>query len=75
MKYKIRIDGMHCQGCGNLIKMTLEDEGFEKVTVSVEKETGSFVSQTGEAGQVKAKLDEAFAGLSGYSYNKLEQAK
>ncbi len=26
MKYQIEITGMHCTGCSNLIKMTLEDE-------------------------------------------------
>ena len=31
MKYQIEITGMHCTGCSNLIKMTLEDEELANV--------------------------------------------
>ena len=73
MKYQIKLNGMHCQGCGNLIKLTLEDEGFKEVTVSLEKETGDFETDSDKTEAVKAKLDEAFTGLSGYSYDHLQQ--
>jgi copper chaperone CopZ len=73
MKYRIKINGMHCQGCSNLIKMTLEDEGLKEVHVDIATGTGSFETPVKDQTQVTAELNEAFAGLSGYTYENLTE--
>jgi copper chaperone CopZ len=73
MKYRIKINGMHCRGCSNLIKMTLEDEGLKEVQVDIATGTGSFETPAKDPKQAEAKLNEAFAALSGYTYENLTE--
>jgi copper chaperone CopZ len=68
MKYQIEITGMHCTGCSNLIKMTLEDNGLAKVNVDVNTKSATFESSLNETSKVKEVLDKIFADLPGYSY-------
>ena len=68
MKYQIEITGMHCAGCSNLIKMTLEDEGFTNANVDVKTNSATFDSSLNETSKIKVVLDKVFADLPGYSY-------
>ena len=72
MKYQIEITGMHCTGCSNLIKMTLEDEGLANINVDVKTNRATFESSLDETFKVKGVLDKVFAGLPGYSYTNIQ---
>jgi copper chaperone CopZ len=72
MKYQIAIAGMHCTGCSNLIKMTLEDEEFINVNVDVNTNSATFESSLNEASKVRALLDKVFVDLPGYSYTNIQ---
>ncbi len=72
MKYKIEITGMHCTGCSNLIKMTLEDEGLVNVKVDVKTNSGTFESSLDETSKIKEILDKVFTDLPGYSYRNVQ---
>jgi copper chaperone CopZ len=74
MKYQINIKGMHCQGCSNLIKLTLEDAGFTDVSVDKATDKGSFrIDSQADQKQVEVELNKAFTGLSGYTYENLQE--
>lgn len=72
MEYKIEIKGMHCSGCSNLIKMTLEDEGLANVNIDVSTGSATFESSLSEKSKVKEILDKVFTGLSGYTYGNIQ---
>jgi len=72
MKYQIEITGMHCTGCSNLIKMTLEDEELANANVDINTSSATFESSLNETAKVKAVLDKAFADLPGYSYTNIQ---
>lgn len=72
MKYQIEITGMHCTGCSNLIKMTLEDEGLANVDVDVKTNSAVFDSSLNDKYKVKEVLDKVFADLPGYSYTNIQ---
>lgn len=71
MKFKINISGMHCSGCVNLIKMTLEDEGFTNVTVSLDQQIAEFETNK-EKDIVESKLSKAFEPFNQYKYSDLQ---
>ena len=72
MKYQIEIKGMHCTGCSNLIKMTLEDEELANVNVDINTSSATFESSLNEAPKVKAVLDKVFTDLPEYSYTNIQ---
>jgi copper chaperone CopZ len=72
MKYQIAITGMHCTGCSNLIKMTLEDEELANVSVDVNTNSATFESSLNEVSKVKVILDKVFSDLPGYSYTNIQ---
>ena len=72
MKYQIEIKGMHCTGCSNLIKMTLEDEGLSSANVDIKTNSATFESNLNETSKVGVVLDKVFADLSGYSYANIQ---
>ena len=72
MKYQIEITGMHCKGCSNLIRMTLEDEGLASTNVDIKTNSATFESSLNETSKVKEILDKVFADLSGYSYANIQ---
>ena len=72
MKYQIEITGMHCTGCSNLIKMTLEDEGLADVNVDVKTSRATFGSSLNETSKVKEVLDKVFTDLPGYSFANIQ---
>ena len=72
MKYQIEITGMHCTGCSNLIKMTLEEEELANANVDVNTSSATFESSLNEASKVKAILDKVFGDLPGYSYTNIQ---
>jgi len=72
IKYQIEITGMHCTGCSNLIKMTLEDEGLVEVNVDVKTKSATFNTSFNETSKVKEVLDKVFADLPGYSYGNIQ---
>ena len=73
MKYQIEITGMHCTGCSNLIKMTLEDEGrLANANVDVNTNSATFESSLNETSKVKEILDKVFTDLPGYSYKNIQ---
>jgi len=73
MKYQAEITGMHCAGCSNLIKMTLEDEGLINVNVDIKTKSATFESSLDEISKVKVLLDKIFADLPGYSYGNIQR--
>jgi copper chaperone CopZ len=72
MKYQIDITGMHCTGCSNLIKMTLEDEELANANVDINTNMATFESSLNEISKVKKVLDKVFADLPGYSYTNIQ---
>jgi copper chaperone CopZ len=72
MKYQIAITGMHCTGCSNLIKMTLEDAELANVNVDVNTNSATFESSLNERSKVREVLDKVFADLPGYSYENIQ---
>ena len=72
MKYQIEITGMHCMGCSNLIKMSLEEEGFSDSDVDIKTNLASFESSLRDKEEVKEVLDRIFSGLSGYFYKNIK---
>lgn len=72
MKYQIEITGMHCTGCSNLIKMTLEDEGLSNSDVNIETNLATFESSFSEISKVREVLDKVFADLPDYSYKNIK---
>jgi copper chaperone CopZ len=72
MEYKIEIKGMHCSGCSNLIKMTLEDGGLANVKVDVSTGSATFESDLNEKSKVKEILDKVFTDLTGYTYGNIK---
>lgn len=67
MTYKITIEGMHCSGCENLIKMSLEEIGFSNITISLKDNLATFDSlENLEA--VKNILDSTFSNFDKYKY-------
>jgi len=72
MKYQIEITGMHCTGCSNLIKMTLEDEGLANINVDIKTSRATFESSLNETSKVKEALDKVFTDLPGYSFANIQ---
>jgi len=52
MKIKFKIQGIHCMGCVNLIKLTMEEHGFTDIEIDQ-------LSGIGQAQSAKNNLDEA----------------
>jgi len=73
MKYQIEIKGMHCRGCLNLIKISLE-ELPQTDAVAVQEGKAEFASDL-EPVNVKERLDQIFTELPGYSYSNLKGAE
>jgi copper chaperone CopZ len=58
MKYKI--EGIDCASCASIIKMSLEDEGFEGVEVDAKDEELTVPEKyTGEIAKIKEIVDGA----------------
>lgn len=70
MNYKIDIEGMHCSGCENLIKMSLEEANFDDIEVSMKNKVSTFSSQQ-ELSAVKKYLDNIFSAFNEYRYSNL----
>lgn len=70
MKYKIIIQGMHCNGCKSLLTMLLEERGFTDVLIDIDENSGRFVSNEDET-KIKELLDAAFKESENYSYKEL----
>lgn len=74
-KYLIKINGIHCSGCVNLIAMLLDEKNFRNVFVDIQNNTGTFETDKPEE-EIKKLLDEVFeeAGEK-YTYTELEEVK
>lgn len=70
MSYSIKISGIHCNGCKNLIKLSLEDEGLENVEIN--DKSGEFESNS-DINKVEEVLNKIFLELkkSNYSFSDL----
>jgi copper chaperone CopZ len=68
MVYQITVQKIHCSGCANLIKISLEDE-FTNILVDQSSKTVEFTSNK-DLSEVKEDLDKAFLELAenGYTY-------
>lgn len=71
MEYQIKVEKIHCAGCVNLIKMSLE-ETFQNVEVDQNTKTVKFQSKSQN---LKEELDKVFVELkeNGYEYSDLKQ--
>ncbi len=72
MKYQIDLHGVHCHGCINLIKMTLEDLALQNVNlfdVDLVKKFGcaEFNSELDEK-TLTNKLNSAFSEIKDHGY-------
>jgi len=72
MKYQIDIEGMHCTGCSNLIKLNLEDVGFKDTVVDIKTNTAEFRSSLPEITDVEKVLNKVFKDMPGYTYKNLK---
>jgi copper chaperone CopZ len=71
INYSIDIKGMHCIGCANLIKMTLEECRFEEVQIDQNNNFAEFAAINSKS-EVKDLLDKVFThDLIAYSYSNL----
>ncbi len=71
MKYIIDIEGMHCSGCQNSIKMIFNDLGFTDIEVILEKNNAQFKSEK-TIEEIKIELKKTFEkDLKSYKYSKL----
>lgn len=71
MKFTIDIPAIHCNGCVNLLKMSLE-ESFSNVEVDLNTKSAEFISDSSME-DVNSLLDTIFLELNslGYSYSNL----
>lgn len=75
MNYQITIIGMHCNGCKNLITLSLEELGYTNINVDLEKQTATFTTQK-EKDDVKTDLEKIFIeDLTNYEFKDLEVIK
>lgn len=73
MQYSMQINGIHCSGCISLIKISLEELGFEQVEVSTQGNISSFTTNIPES-QIKSVLDQIFeTELQQYNYFNLNK--
>lgn len=72
-KYQFKVPEIHCSGCVNLIKLTLEDD-FKNVEVDENSKEVIFESE-GNFEKVTEKLRELFDGLkdAGYTWEELQK--
>ena len=68
MNYRINLSGVNCDGCKNLVKMMLEENGF--VNVEVNEKNATFDVER-ENLDVKSILDEEFPKLPHHQYSDL----
>lgn len=73
-EYAIDIQGIHCSGCINLIKMVLEDDlRFNNVLVKEDDNKAKFKTED-TIEDLKKKLDKIFnTELTNYKYSNLIQ--
>ncbi len=72
MKYRVEIEGMHCMGCSNLIKLSLEDAGFKDTVVDIKTNMADFKSSLPEITEVEKVLNKVFKDIPGYTYKNLK---
>lgn len=70
MIYKIDIEGMHCSGCENLIKMSLEEANFGDIEVYMKEKSAKFSSEQ-DLSAVKDTLNSVFSSFNEYKYSNL----
>jgi copper chaperone CopZ len=68
----MNVEGMHCQGCKNLITMSLEDEGLKVISLDFETGVTIFESEI-EQMALKKVLENVFSQFESYSYSNLTQ--
>lgn len=74
MNYQVQVNGMHCQGCKNLITMSLQELGFMNVTLDLASGTGKFSSDK-KIMDVEELLRDMFSQFESYTYTNLIQTK
>ncbi|MBM3700382.1 MAG: hypothetical protein FJW68_05640 [Actinobacteria bacterium] len=63
MKIKFKIQGIHCKGCLNLIKLTLEEYGFTDVDIDIAEATGIVHDNERTFDEAKKDINTAFAEM------------
>ena len=61
---------MHCNGCKNLITMSLEDVGFTDIKINVQEGLCEFVSEF-DAAETHHKANQAFSELPDYNLDQM----
>lgn len=72
MKYQIEVKGMHCQGCKNLITMSLEEEELKVVSLDFKTGVTIFESEIKQS-EIEEILVNIFSQFDNYSYTNLIQ--
>lgn len=69
METKLSVDGMHCNSCKGLIKMELEENGFEDKIVSLElgEDNKGLLTLTDLSEEEKTKAIELVNNMDQYS--------
>lgn len=73
MKIEFKIQGIHCMGCVNLIKLTLEEYGFKDVEIDRAGATGVVQTDEHTFDEAKKDINSAFAEMEEYSVNDIKQ--
>ncbi len=68
----MEIKGMHCQGCSNLIKMSLEDANIQQVIIDVKTGVALFESDQPKQ-HVEKILGDVFADFETYAFSNIKQ--
>ncbi|MBM3706650.1 MAG: hypothetical protein FJW66_09020 [Actinobacteria bacterium] len=72
MEYQIEISGMHCRGCSSLIKLTMDEAGFDSTVIDHKSGIAIFKSGLPGVWQVEKMLDKVFSEIPGYFYKNIK---
>ena len=68
----MEVKGMHCQGCSNLIKMSLEDADITNVVINPQSGRAAFESEQPQS-KLENSLHKVFSNLSSYEFSHVKQ--
>jgi copper chaperone CopZ len=75
MTVEFKIQGIHCQGCVSLIKLTLEDYGFRDVNVDIPSGIASVETDEANLKDAEALIGKAFKEMTRYGFSDIMEIK
>ena len=73
MKIRFKIQGIHCDGCVNLIKLTMEDYGFKDIEIDKVTNTATALTDKTALDEVTSDVKKAFEEMSKYTVSDIEK--